>query len=124
MDNNMLLAFVSEFFQRLFQKSPKFFAILNTISVIVAIVTGLPGFLASVGIHLPDALAVLQNQIVAWAAIVALIIGKLPTPSTPVGITESGDVLKKTNQKVLPFTASSENKNATNKTLPVKVTKS
>lgn len=109
MQNNLLL-FVQELIQRLFTKSPVFFQIINRISLALILVTGLPGFFEELGINLPDWATVLQNKIIAWSAIVSAIISKLTTQSTPIAVTSSGEVLKKTDEKKLPFTAKSEDK--------------
>ncbi len=70
-------AFLQELFQRLFKKSPRFFNIISALSSIAIVLTGLPGIFEEVGITLPDSLTILQSKVVAWAAVVGLIIAKL-----------------------------------------------
>jgi len=112
MANNMLIDFLRESLQRLFQKSPKYFRIWGYISMTAALVTGLPGLLQELGINLPDWAAVLQNKVIGWASTIAFLIAKLTVQSTPVAMTPGGEVLKKTNEEKLPFTAANEQKAA------------
>ena len=115
MTTNPLLAFLQEFFQRLSTKSPKFFRVIQLITAITTIITGLPEFLKMFNIALPQALSALENKTIAIATMTAFLISKLTTQSTPVAQTESGQVLKTTNEEKLPFTAASELKMGENK---------
>lgn len=71
--------FILELISRLFSKNPKFFKIIQVISAIIAIITGLPEYLTSLGIVLPDNLITLENKTIAIASIVAMIIAQFPT---------------------------------------------
>lgn len=109
---NPLLAFLQESLQRLFKKSPKFFRIWQIVLGFTALVTGLPALLESFGIVLPEALTILQNKIIGAITFGGAIMTMLSTSSTVVGVAPNGEVLKKTDQKALPFTAQNEEKKA------------
>lgn len=112
MVTNPLLLFLQEFFKRLATKSPLFFRIIYYISAGAALVTGLPGLLQELNVDLPEWMDVIQNKIIAIASSTAFVIAKLTTQSTAVAVTPSGEVLKKTNEEKLPFTAATEQKAA------------
>lgn len=116
---NPLILFLSEIFTRLKTKSPKFFQIWQLISGIVVAVSGLPGFLQMLSITLPPQFLVLENKTVAVAASVAFLMSALTTQGTSVVVDGSGTVLKKTNEKNLPFTAQVEQKSAEKTNVPV-----
>lgn len=100
-----VIAFFAELVGRLFSKTPAFFKVIQVISTIVSIVTGLPVLLQSVGITLPEPFAALENKVIAIAGLVSLFISSLPV-STPVatnGTTTSSSA-------ALPFTAPKETK--------------
>ena len=81
-NTNDAIKFLAELVNRLFAKSPKFFRIIKVIAAILAIVTGLPGILESLGIHLPDTLAVLQNKVVSIAGLAAFFVSSLTVDRT------------------------------------------
>lgn len=118
MQNSQLWLYLVELIKRWGSKSPKFFKVINVISLVTTILTGLPGLLQQFNVTLPDWASVLQNKVVAIASLVAFIISKLPVESTPVAVTEQGDILKQTDQKALPFTAASEQKSDAAVNLP------
>jgi hypothetical protein len=70
-------AFLKELIQRFFAKSPKFFKIIQVVSMASFVVTGLPALIAETGIILPENIIALQNKVVAVASIVSFIISKL-----------------------------------------------
>lgn len=109
---NPFLAWLQESLQRLFKKSPKFFRIWQMVLGFTVVVTGLPALLTGWGIELPEALTILQNKVIAYISTGAFIMTQLSTQSTVVGVTPQGDILKKTDQKALPFTAQQEEKTA------------
>lgn len=74
MNNN----FITEFFHRLFSSNPKFFKIVQIISIVVAVATGLPSLFRSAGVDLPEWAGVIESKITAIAAIVTAIIAQLP----------------------------------------------
>lgn len=106
MQNNTLIAFLSEAIQRLSTKAPKFFVVLQWVSGFVSAITGLPEALASFGITLPPQLTVFENKIVAIASLVALVMAKLPVQHDMVSKDSSGAPLVKLDPKKLPFSAS------------------
>lgn len=113
MQNNIVLSFVQETLQRLFTKSPLFFRIWTLVAAVLVIITGLPDFINWLGVfnfHIPDLWSDKVNEAVAWASRAALIMTALTTQSKPVAVDEKGELLKKTNEKRLPFTAQSEQK--------------
>ena len=120
---NPMITFLQELFMRLSAKSPKFFKVIQFVSGLSAAVTGLPGLLQELNVNLPDWAEVLQNKSVAWASATSLFISMLTVKSTPVSKTEEGEILKKTDEKKLPFTANSEQKEAAKKEeLPTSLT--
>ena len=70
--------FLAELVQRLFSKNPNFFKWVQAISILVALITGLPAFLETSGIQLPEAWESISNKAVAIAALVAAFIAQLP----------------------------------------------
>lgn len=112
MQNNPLFAFVSELFLRLGTKSPKFFIVIQWISAILVALTGLPQFLEMLGVKLGAPWNALENKIVAVASATAFVISMLPTQNNAVSKDSTGLPLKKTDAKMLPFTAMDEIKNA------------
>lgn len=108
MTTNPLLAYLQEFFQRLSTKSPKFFRVIQIVSAVATLLTGLPGLFEELGWTLPDWATILQNKTVAFCMLTALTISKLTTQSTAAAQTASGQVLKITNDEKLPFTAANE----------------
>ena len=114
--NNLLILFLKENIQRLFTKSPLFFKIWSTIAAILVLITGIPELInyLSGAITIPEAWSPAITQAVAWASRAALFMSLMTTQSTPTGQTIQGEVLKKTDEKKLPFTAKQETKHAKN----------
>lgn len=104
-DSSAPIKFFAELVSRLFSKTPAFFKVIQVISTIVVVVTGLPGLLESIGITLPPALTALESKVVAIAGVVSLFISSLPV-TTPVAT--SGQATA--SSAALPFTATKENK--------------
>lgn len=69
--------FLLEIVKRWGAKTPYFFRVLRWLTVIIAVVTGLPEVIAEAGIDLPDAIDVLANKVVAIAATIGAIISQL-----------------------------------------------
>ena len=107
MDNSIIL-FFAEMFKRLFAKSPLFFKIIQIVGVIVAVITGLPAFLESVHIVLPDAWSAIESKVISIAALVGAFVAALTVDRTTPG----NNVLKvsRDGRFLLPFTAKYENK--------------
>jgi hypothetical protein len=72
-----MLDFVRELLIRLFGKTPWFFKVVQVLAVLTAIVTGLPSFLESAGLDLPDSWDSLSNKIVSIAALVGAFVSQL-----------------------------------------------
>jgi hypothetical protein len=70
--------FLLELVARLFSQNPTFFRVIQILSAITVIITGLPDFLSSIGVSLPENLLILENKTIAIASIVAMIIAQLP----------------------------------------------
>lgn len=90
-----LTAFIKELINRLGAKSPKFFVIISKIAILCGLITGLPGLLVQFGITLPPDMLLLQNKVVAWAAVIAALISKLTVANATTLINET---------RALPFT--------------------
>lgn len=117
MQNNALIAWLSENLNRLFAKSPKFFRVWQIIAVVLVLITGLPQLFEQFDINLPTLWNDRVNSAIAWASRGLLLMSLLSVQSKPIGVTDDGTVIKATNEK-LPFTASNEAKSAVKKDLP------
>jgi hypothetical protein len=69
--------FLAELVVRLLGKTPAFFKIVRMISIIIAIITGLPTFLQSAGVDLPDAWDSVVLQVISVAGMVGAFISQL-----------------------------------------------
>lgn len=100
-----VVAFFAELVGRLFSKTPTFFKVIQIVSTLVAIVTGLPSIITGLGIALPASVTGLENTVLSVAGLVGLFISSLPvTTSTATVGTAS------TTSPTLPFTAASTTK--------------
>lgn len=110
--NNILILFLKENIQRLFTKSPLFFKIWSTVATVLVLITGIPELInyLSGAITIPEAWSPQITQAVAWASRAALFMSLMTTQSTPSAQTLDGTILKKTDEKKLPFTARHEEK--------------
>ena len=72
-----MIDFIAELLTRLFGKTPWFFKVIQILSVVTAIVTGLPQFLTDAGIIIPDAWNAISSQVVSIASLVATFISQL-----------------------------------------------
>lgn len=98
-----VIAFFAELVGRLFSKTPAFFKVIQVISTLLSIVTGLPTVLTSLGIPLPASITGLENTVLSIAGLVGLFISSLPvTTSTAT----SGTAVA--SSAALPFTATRE----------------
>jgi hypothetical protein len=71
------MSFLAELVLRVFGKTPHFFKVVQVVSIIIAAVTGLPDFLNSIGLDLPESFDVIANKVISIAAIVAAFIAQL-----------------------------------------------
>ncbi len=106
--NNLFLAWLSENLNRLFTKSPLFYKVWQIILGALILVTGLPKFLLAFHLHIPSPYDVFANQSVAWCSIGAFIMASLSSKGR-VQVSE-GEIVKKTDETKLPFTAEAEKK--------------
>jgi len=107
--NNAVILFLQESLARLFKKSPIFFQIWTWISVGLVLVTGLPDLINSLNgvVVIPDLWNAKITLAVAWASRAALFMSLLTVQSTPE-VSDTGAIVKKTDEKALPFTAKTE----------------
>lgn len=108
----MLISFFQELFKRFATKSPKFFRIWQLVLGALTLITGVPELLEYFNVALPEGVQVLANKAVAMASSGAFVMSLMTTQSTTVGVTDTGEVVKKTNENKLPFTAHVESKAA------------
>jgi hypothetical protein len=80
--NNALTKFVAELALRFFSKKPKFFVIIQVLSVVTGAVAALISYLESSSVELPVWVASVGNVNVIIASIVALIVAQF-TNSDP-----------------------------------------
>lgn len=77
-----IIDFIKETWHRIGLPSPSFFQVIQWISLAVAFVTGLPSLLlqyqSELGITFPSWVFALSDRTVAWAALIGLIVAKLP----------------------------------------------
>jgi hypothetical protein len=73
--------FFTELLIRLFGDTPWFFRVVRVVSIVLAIITGLPGLLESAGIVLPEAIAAISSQVIFIASILAAFIAQLTVTS-------------------------------------------
>jgi hypothetical protein len=113
MNSNLFLSWLQENIQRFFTSSPLFFKWWQRISYALILITAVPEFLQMFDINLPEPFNTVFSKVVLAASIGILWMARLASQSTPIAVSQSGDVLKKTNEAKLPFTAKAEKKEAT-----------
>lgn len=69
--------FLAELIVRIFGKTPKFFKTLQLITIVIAIITGLPTFLAEAGVELPEAWNNVVLKIISISSMVSSVIAQL-----------------------------------------------
>lgn len=69
--------FLAELIVRLLGKTPAFFKTVQIITVLVAVITGLPTFLDQVGIDLPEAWDSIVLKVISVASLVGTFIAQL-----------------------------------------------
>lgn len=110
--NSQLLNWIKELMSRLSSETPKFFKVLQVIAGVITLVAGLPEIMHQNNLEFPALWSPYANKIISLCGGLTLLIAQLSTKSTLVGVQASGDVLKKTDEKKLPFTAKQEQKSA------------
>jgi hypothetical protein len=81
--NNPLFGFLAELMSRLFHKNPKFFKVLQVISLVVGAAAALAMYLQSQGVALPKLFELVGNINVFVSSVVALIMAQLPNAPKP-----------------------------------------
>lgn len=79
-----IYSFFGETIIRFRSKSPKFFVALQKISMIIAVIAGVPELLDKAGIVLPPAIDAIKSQTVFIIGIIAYAIAKLPVADPAV----------------------------------------
>jgi hypothetical protein len=106
--NNALIQFLQETLLRFSTKSPRFFQIWQYVSGALVLITGLPQLLELMNVHLPELWSANVNTAVAWASRGLFLMALMTTQSSTVAVDASSNILKKTNEAKLPFTATQE----------------
>lgn len=110
--NNTAVNFIIEFFQRLKTKSPAFFRVLMAIAAFLTFAGMFPSLLQRwFEVEVPGHIIAMCEDIAKYAA-GFLVATALPVNSVDVGVNSEGEILKKTDEKKLPFTAVKELKQA------------
>ena len=73
---NFLLRLLLATLKRFVSKTPWFIKVIQVISVITALITGLPALFEHMGLNIPEAWSGLYNETVSWAAAVAAFIAQ------------------------------------------------
>lgn len=71
--------FIVELLVRVFSKTPWFFKVVQIISAVALVVSGLPQLLAQSGVNIPEAWTGTVAQIVSIASMVAIFLAQLTT---------------------------------------------
>lgn len=69
--------FLLQLISKFLAKTPKFFKIIRNVGVALAVVTGLPSFIESAGVVLPEAIQLIASKVVSIASLVAAFIAQL-----------------------------------------------
>jgi hypothetical protein len=77
MKHNPLIAFLQEGYQRLSQKSPKFFKTITLINYCILLLTGIPELLTFFDIEIYGKAMDAVNKVVAYASFYGALISKL-----------------------------------------------
>jgi len=71
--------FFVELLVRLFSKTPWFFKVVQIISTVALVITGLPHLLVQAGVEIPEAWTGTLSQVVSIASMVAIFLAQLTT---------------------------------------------
>lgn len=113
--NNLFIKWLQENIQRLFTKSPLFFKIWMGISGAFVLVTAIPEALTIFKIDLPQLFNDTLQKIISGASTGMFLMALMTTQSKAVGVDVNGNILKKTDEKQLPFTSVQEVKEVAKK---------
>lgn len=98
-----VISFFAELVGRLFSKTPAFFKVIQIVSTLVAVVTGLPTIITALGIPLPASIEGLENKVIAICGLVSLFISSLPVTTATA---TSGTAVA--SSAALPFSAAKD----------------
>lgn len=110
--NNLFLSWLQENFKRLSSKSPLFFVWWQRISFALVLITAIPEFLQMFDVELPAPFNTYLSKAVMFCSIGILWMARLSSQSQPVAVVPGGEILTKTDESKLPFTAQAEQKEA------------
>lgn len=106
--SSIALNFFVELWQRLRTKSPTFFRVLQLFSALLTFAGYIPSILQRwFNVEVPGHIITMCEDISKYAA-GFLIAASLPVSAQPIAITSEGQMLKKTDETKLPFTAEKE----------------
>lgn len=106
--SNPVTNFFLEMFQRLITRSPKFFRVLQLVAACLTFAGKVPWALERwFGVEIPPHTVQLCNDL-AKGSLGFFLASLFPVSSPPVAVTASGDILKKTDEKKMPYTAAAE----------------
>lgn len=106
--SNIALNFFVELWQRLRTKSPTFFRVLQLFSALLTFAGYIPSILQRwFNVEVPGHIITMCEDISKYSA-GFLVAASLPVSSTTVAVTTQGEILKKTDETKLPFTAIKE----------------
>ena len=77
----MIKEFLLDIVRRLIFKTPKFFNVLKTILIVIAVITGLPELLTTAGVVLPMNIDLVVTNIVSVASLMGAFISQLTVAS-------------------------------------------
>lgn len=112
-----LTDWITETLNRLFIKQPKYFKYWSWLSYAGMGVSGVPYLLTWFGVELSEPFATLSNKFVTGVSVAMYWMSKLAVKTAPVAQTETGEAIKITDDKKMPFTSKSEAKDV-DKTVP------
>lgn len=106
--SSIALNFFVELWQRLRTKSPTFFRVLQLFSALLSVAGYVPSMLQRwFNVEVPGHIITMCEDISKYA-VGFLAAASLPVSSTTVAVTTQGEILKKTDETKLPFTAIKE----------------
>lgn len=117
--NNQFINFFVELIKRFGGTTPKFFKIISVIGIIAAFIGFLPDITAFLGIEIPLKWAKGWELTLKIAGLITAIVAQLPNQGGIAAVTDSGHILKATNENKLPFSSVVEKKKAAKNDVPV-----
>jgi hypothetical protein len=110
MGSSIIIDFFRELVNRFFSKSPRFFKVLQVFSACLTFAGYVPSILKRwFGVELPEPTVTLCKDIANYAGMFFLGV-MLPVAQKPVAQTDTGEAIKVTDEKKMPFTAKAEAK--------------